>query len=139
MMLIHKIGFLITKDKRSNAREEDWGSIHCVYMETCCWITTMRAGHTSVEDSIESILVSCESDKNGWQIARDTPDHPDMFCSITEVDGFIIYHNWDSFLGIVYLKVHTLCLINLEFCFFRAKTDMVLGAEDPCQMKKIHK
>ena len=60
-----------------------------------------------------------------------------MFCSITEINGLIIYLNGDSVLGIVYLKIHILCLINLKFGLFRAKIDMVLGAEDTCQMKKI--
>ena len=51
MVLIHKIGFIITEDKRSNTREEDRSSIHCMNMETCRWVASVRAGHAGVKDS----------------------------------------------------------------------------------------
>ena len=73
------------------------------------------------------------------EVASNAPDKADMFCRVREFNVHRVNDDRGGVLNVVNYVCHVSRVVNLQFCLFGAQFNIVLGAEDFSEMKKIQK
>ena len=71
------------------------------------------------------------------EVASNAPDKADMFCRVGEFNVHRVDDDRGGVLNVVNYACHVSRVVNLQFCLFGAQFNIVLGAEDFSEMKKI--